>query len=143
MMPLMRFLVVAVLALVLSACSSSEDDAPEEPQASTSEPAPAPTVDPADELEAAVEAYSAAFLSGDGAAAYNLLSERCRDRTPLSEFAGVVEQASAVYGEQAITSLEVTVNGEQAQATYGYADPTLDQDREPWVNEGGWRNDDC
>ncbi len=88
-------------------------------------------------------AYSAAFLSGDGAAAYALLSSRCQERTQLSEFAAIVEQAGETYGPQDIESIEVTVNGTQAQATYTYGDDTLNQDREPWVDEAGWKNDDC
>lgn len=88
-------------------------------------------------------AYSAAFLSGDGAAAYALLSARCQERTPLSEFAAIVEQAGEAYGPQDIESIEVTINDTQAQATYTYGDDTLSQDSEPWVNESGWKNDDC
>jgi hypothetical protein len=139
----MRTLFAACAALlVLSACSSESE-----------EPAPAPTTEssseaPAsgggeDELRAAVTAYSEAFLSGDGATAYGYFSSRCQDRVPLSDFAAAVEQAGETYGPMAIESLDVTLNGTQAQATYTYSDSDLDQTNEPWVDEDGWRVDDC
>lgn len=146
----MRIVALILAGLALAACGGGSDADPvSKPAASTAvatttpPPAPVATADPAVELEEAVRAYSSAFLDGDGAGAYELLSERCRDRTPLSEFASITEQAKTAYGPQDVTSIDVTVNGEQAQATYGYADASLNQDKEPWVNEAGWRNDDC
>ena len=137
----MRCLLVACAALLaLSACSG--DESPKPGPTPTSE-APAPASGDEDALRSAVESYSAAFLSGDGDTAYALLSARCRDRLPLTQFADVAEQVAENFGPMKIKSLEVTVNGTQAQATYTYAEPTLNQQSEPWVNEDGWRVDDC
>lgn len=45
-----------------------------------------------------MRAYSDAFLTGDATTAYELLSERCRKRTSLSEFTGIVTAAKQMYG---------------------------------------------
>lgn len=141
---LTRTVPAALLLVALTGCSGSGSDQPAAtPAPTTTATTDAPTSAPQDDLETAVRAYSAAFLSGDGAKAYALLSSRCRDRTPLSEFAAITEEAKTTYGPQKITSLDLTENGDQAQATYGYSDASLNQDKEPWVNEAGWRNDDC
>lgn len=85
------------------------------------------------------------FLGGDADAAWNLLSTRCRDRLARSDFATAVGQARNIYGGASMTSLEVdTLEGTIARVTYRYDDPSLDQEREPWVLEDGqWRQDDC
>lgn len=145
MIATMRLVPVAVLLLFLTACSSSTDDPPPEQAETASVPsAPAAAVDPADELEDAVAAYSSAFLAGDGNAAYALLSERCRDRTPESELVAASEQAAAVFGPDEIETVEVSVNGAQAKVTYTYATAELNQTGEPWsLEDGAWLNDDC
>ena len=138
----MRYLPLVLAGLLLSGCGGGSDQPADKP-APTSK-APTTTPAPGDALEESVRAYSAAFLRGDGAAAYELLSKRCRNRTRLSEFEALAEQAQARYGPEEIATLKVKVNGDQAQATYTYAQSQiLDQDNERWVNEAGWRNDDC
>lgn len=124
--------------LALAACGGS--DKPDETTTSASTlAAPNPSAD----LEAAVRNYSSAFLTGDGAAAYALLSERCQDATPLSDFAAITEQAADTYGEVAIKSLKVKVDGDKGTATYTYPVATLNQSEQSWVNEDGWKWDAC
>lgn len=96
-------------------------------------------------LERAVRSYSAAYLSGDGEAAHDLLSERCRERVPLDEFNPAVAAAPRLYGGAEMTSLTVDEqSGDLARVTYRYTIRDIDQEKEPWVREnGGWRNDDC
>ncbi|WP_222598334.1 hypothetical protein [Lentzea tibetensis] len=101
-------------------------------------------VDAAVELEAAVRAYSAAYLGGKGEA-YDLLSQRCRERMTRAAFLQLVAAASEQYGPQEIASLKIDqVSGDLGRVTYTYAKPELDQRGEPWVRETGmWRVDDC
>jgi hypothetical protein len=100
--------------------------------------------DASSKLEAAVRAYTAAFLGGDGAGAYGLLSERCRNETARNEFLGAVSLAAAQYGEAKITGYKDDVNGGAATATYELTDSSLNQMDERWVLEDGtWHNDDC
>lgn len=143
----MRFklVAIAVMALVLVGCGGSSEE-PDEPSKAGSQKTASstPTAAPDDDLKAAVNAYSKAFLTGDGAAAYALLSERCRSLTPLSDFAAITEQAKETYGPVKIDSLDVDVSGDSATATYTYAVPAINQTDEKWVLESGsWHNDDC
>jgi len=92
-----------------------------------------------------VRAYSKAFLAGDGAAAYELLSKRCQERNERVGFVNTVELAGKTYGPQDIKTLTVDqASGDLARVTYTYDKADLDQRGEPWVREGGdWRVDDC
>lgn len=96
-------------------------------------------------IREAAQAYSDAFLTGDADAAYELFSERCKARTDETEFASNVSVASGMYGEPLpFATFEADVSGDMARVTYTYADaPEINQDSEPWVNEDGWRQDDC
>lgn len=151
-------LVAVTVAATLAACSSDNDStensatdptAPASSASTATVSAPASTASTPDEagnLEAAVRAYSSAFLTGKADNAYTLLSERCRDRTAKSEFAVVVQTAGKRYGEKPIQTLSPQISGDMARVTYTYgpAAAELNQDREPWVREGGkWHNDDC
>jgi hypothetical protein len=102
------------------------------------------TKDSSAELEAAVRAYSAAFLSGNSEA-YELLSKRCKERMPRAEFLQVITAASQLYGPQDIVSLEVDqIAGDLGRVTSTYVKSELNQRSEPWVRENGaWRVDDC
>ena len=97
------------------------------------------------ELERSVRAYSEAYLGGDAEAAHALLSERCQERLTLDAFRPSVAGGRAAYGEAKMTSLSVDeLSGNLARVTYRYDVAAIDQEREPWVREGGgWRQDDC
>ncbi|MFD4642471.1 nuclear transport factor 2 family protein [Lentzea sp. NPDC058436] len=96
-------------------------------------------------LEQQVRAYSTAFLAGDGDAAYDLLSQRCKERNTRPNFVTLVQQAGTTYGPQEMRSLKVDqAAGDLARVTYTYDRAELDQRGEPWVRESGvWRIDDC
>jgi hypothetical protein len=96
-------------------------------------------------LEDAVRAYSDAYLSDDAVTAWEMLSERCRDRLGRSEFSSIVSLATDLYGDAQITSLTVDDrSGSLARVTYRFDVGELDQEREPWVFEDDeWRIDDC
>jgi hypothetical protein len=95
-------------------------------------------------LEAAVRAYSAAFLGGDGAGAWALLSSRCQQKMAEIDYKATVAAAGVKYGSATLQSVTATVNGTQGTATYTYSDPTIDQQNQPWTFEsGGWRWDAC
>lgn len=146
---------VVLLAACAAGPSRGASDAPGDGTRST--PRATPTAEPSRSaatsggpagstdtaLEDAVRAYSAAFLAGRGEDAHRLLSRRCRAAVPLSSFAAIADQAHALYGPTEIESLTVEVRGTKATATYAFADEALAQADEPWVDEDGWRNDDC
>lgn len=152
----------AALTLAGSFAAGCSGDDPSEPTgtgtvgAAQGSPSPAspheePTVsaggasDRQDELQTAVTAYSDAFLTGDGATAYALLSERCKDRLPEPRFTAEVQQAGQLYGSALpLESYHAEVSGDLARVTYTYSVSAINQDREPWVRESGqWREDDC
>jgi hypothetical protein len=110
---------------------------------------PTPTVaaapDAAAALKQAVNAYSVSYLSGDGDAAFALLSSRCKARLSETEMRSVTAQAKAIYGQLPIQSYTVNdLSGDLARVTYTYSVAAIDQTKEPWVREGGrWLEDDC
>ncbi|MBB5802045.1 hypothetical protein F4560_001813 [Saccharothrix ecbatanensis] len=141
----------------LSACGNTPVDTAA-PQSPTSQPIsatrPATTAGQAStttaqpdtsDLEAQVRAYSAAFLGGRGGEAYDLLSQRCRERHTRVDFVQMVELAGRRYGPLDVRTLTVDqAAGDMARVTYTFAKPELDQRGEPWVRESGtWRVDDC
>ena len=96
------------------------------------------------DLRSSVEAYSAAYLSGDGATAYQLLTTRCRASTQLSELAAMTETAQRMNGNVQIETFSAAEDGDHATATYTFAVPALNQTDEPWLRESGaWHNNDC
>lgn len=150
---------VVCLGVALAGCSGGEDSKDESAaadtvstappaatgQAQTSAPATSAAAPDQAALERAVRDYSAAYLGGDPAKAFGLLSKRCQLRLGQQQMADAVSMAKDQYGPQDITSLHVdTLQGTLARVTYTYADTTLNQSSEPWVAEGGqWREDDC
>jgi hypothetical protein len=129
--------------LSLTACGGSSDNTPT-PKASATVTTTTPAADPSSDLKAAVHAYSKAYLTGDGASAYAMLTKRCRTKLALSEFAAASESAKSLYGNVPIKTLDVKVNGTKATATYTYAVATINQTDQPWVFESGaWHYDQC
>jgi hypothetical protein len=139
---------VAVLGVLaaLAGCGSKEQPTATITHDETGATTAALTVtkDSSAELEAAVRAYSAAFLSGRSEA-YELLSQRCKERMPRAGFLQVLTAASQLYGPQEIVSLKVDqIAGDLGRVTSTYVKSELDQRSEPWVRENGvWRVDDC
>lgn len=140
---------VALVTSVAAGCSSDDGEVSKtEPTKTPSATAPAsPAPEPADsgaELKAAVKSYSDAFLTGDDATAFGLLSKRCQKRTDKKEFETVVAAANLTYGTALpFTAYKADVSEGMARVTYAYSKPEINQDSEPWVNEGGWKQDDC
>lgn len=144
-----RRLLFAVLAAasVATACSGSSSTPSAAPPASSPSAAASSTSTAPDAapLKAAVRAYSSAFLSGNGAAAWALLSDRCKARGDRAQFEAGADQAADLYGDQPIRSLTIVdLEGDLARVTYTFDDASLTQTREPWVRERGeWHEDDC
>jgi hypothetical protein len=122
--------VVGGLALLVAAGCGSDDGPPEEDPERPG-------------LEETVRAYSADFLSGDAAAAYARLSERCRGELTEEVFSGTVADAAAAYGDAEITEYDHELDGDQAKVTYEYSDPAINQTDDPWVYEDGAWHKDC
>ncbi len=121
-----------MVLVLIAGCSSGSKDAAT--SATTSAP----------KLEPAVRAYTAAFLGGDDAAAYALLTARCQGEITAVAFERIVDEAHAEYGTARITSYTDRVDGASATATYELSDSSLNQTAERWVLEdGAWHNDDC
>lgn len=152
-------LAVAALTCVLAGCGEESEDqagasetsgapasatpASESPTAEES-PTTAPEPNDAAELRTAVVAYSDAFLTGD-VEAYEMFSQRCRDRTSKNEFVGILAAANSTYGSALpIKTFDPTISGDLARVTYTYELAAINQDSEPWVREQGeWKQDDC
>jgi len=91
-----------------------------------------------------VRSYSAAYLAGDGQGAWELLSERCRERLSVDTMTALAGEAARRYDGPEMTSLSVEVSGDLGRATYSFTVGEINQDREPWAREhGAWHNDDC
>ncbi len=150
------------LAAALVGCSDDGDSGKEDPaaektptsQAPTSEAASDPATGassaasetPEAEVEAAYRTYTDAFLTGDGATAYGLLSERCRKLYPLSDFAAAAEAAKEMYGPVKYDLRGVTIDDSgRAKVDAKFPVAGLDQGGgSEWIREdGGWRTDKC
>jgi hypothetical protein len=149
-MPAMKRSTLALAVLGLTAACSSSHHADPKPAgqhqpAATGEATPAVAGADRASLEAAVRAYSAAYLGGDGAKAYDLLSARCQQRHDRDEMESLAAAAKTRYGQQAVKTLTVDQLGAGlARVSYTFGAAEIDQTSEPWVFErGGWREDDC
>ena len=151
--------VVAVAVLAIAGCSSSTPtgstttgtSTPSATAASeTAKPAPVPTVagqamSDTLALRGAVQAYSDAYLSGNGKAAWSLLSARCQKMDTLAGFSSLVDQAKTLYGNPLpMTSFTAHIAGGMARVTYTYTVTAINQADQPWTLEAsGWRDDNC
>lgn len=151
-MATLRLLPAVAALLLVAACGrtdeSSDPALPSDPVAAPSGAAAAPpraTSDPA--LEQAVRDYSAAYLGGDGDAAHALLSHRCQRRITAAELTTTAGQAKAIGADATIETIDAEIDDEyddEAEVTYTYSVPALDQDDQDWVLEDDvWKNDDC
>jgi hypothetical protein len=95
-------------------------------------------------VEDAVRSYTAAFLSGRGDAAANMLSARCNTAAMRGAIVTASANAAALYGQAKLVSVTPNVDGDHATVTYRFDQPAIDQENQPWVFEGGsWRYDKC
>lgn len=119
--------------------------APSTESAASPDPSPSAVADPKADLERAYRTYVKAFLTGDGATAYGLLSKRCQAKDKLSEFAAASEAAADLYGDVDYTINSVTVTGDTGTLDATYAVSALNQGGgSEWVLEDGeWRSDKC
>lgn len=110
---------------------------------STAKP-PAPTTTAAkpatkaetEAVRSAVRAYSAAFLGGHAKEAWLMRTPAAQSGGSYAEFALVVETAKTIYADVEMTSLEVTVTGDTASATYTYDIAEINQTNQAWVKQG-------
>jgi hypothetical protein len=92
-----------------------------------------------------VQAYSDGYLADEPVEVYNRLSNRCKQRMPLSSFTRLSVAANQLYGGPLpIQTFKANIQGNLARATYTYRVPAINQTQEPWVREHGqWHQDDC
>ena len=131
----MKLWISAALLLVLTACSGGSGGSDESGSDAAQKAA----------LEQAYRTYVEAFLSGDGATAYRLLSDRCRDEETPEDFGAIADSAGELYGDVDYTINAVTVDGDSGSVDATYAVKALDTaGGSPWVYEDGeWHSDKC
>jgi hypothetical protein len=140
---LVTLLVLPVL--VLAGCGGDDEPTPapsSSAEASSGAPSPPSGASEAD-LKQAVQDFSTAFTGGDADAAYALLSGRCRTVLPRSEFDTMTQQATELDGDLDLSSIKARVDGARATVSYSYDVTDLTKADQPWVDEGGWKNDEC
>lgn len=96
-------------------------------------------------LKRAVKEYSDAFLDGRGAAAYKMLSPRCKTKIDRDDFIAASDMAKDIYGgPMRFKSYRAVIDGRKAKATYTYEASALNQRNEPWLKVSGrWRMNEC
>ena len=145
--------------LTLTACSHDEHSNPPatSPPATTKAPTTPPTTvvtrtppptTPANasaDLTAAVRTYSDAYFKPDPHKGYSLLSKRCQASVTPTAYAQELTQAVTTYGHQKLQTVKVDrLSGTLGTVSYTYDNSILNQDGQPWTQEGGaWRYDDC
>ena len=133
-----------------SAPSSPATSAPASPPATTA-PATSPTTtepqQPAvdTDLRVAVTAYHVAFTTGDAPAAFELLSERCKDSVDMVAFGEDSLAQAAKHGTTPrLTSYDAESGSDRASVTATFRRPVIEVREEPWVRElGAWHRDVC
>lgn len=148
--PMRRTLTLTAAAatlLALTACSSNDT-----PDAGTKPATASSTAKPADpqaaakaELEKSVRAYTAALFSGDADTGYALVSARCQDSMPKTQFSAMSESAHHDYGSLQIKTFSIdNLSGDLARVSYGVGVPQFERKAQPWAKEDGtWKWDAC
>ncbi|WP_330262012.1 hypothetical protein [Streptomyces sp. NBC_00539] len=142
--------------LALTACNSDSTASPDPSHSwvrDTDVNEPTTPVAPGDldaatraDLERLVRAYSGHYFAGNGAAAYEFLSQRCTTKVGGADvFIAIVQSSAKAYGPQEIQTLTIDqLVGDMARVSYTYSVPKLNQQAQPWVREAGaWRYDGC
>ncbi|WP_166134384.1 hypothetical protein [Nocardioides ochotonae] len=136
--------------------SASEPSAPSSPSAPASTPATtAPVATPTapaaqlpavdTDLRVAVTEYHVAFTTGDAPAAFELLSERCKDTVDMGAFGeDSLAQADKHGTTPRLTSYAAETGSDSARVTATFRGPRITLRAEPWVREvGAWHRDVC
>ena len=148
---------LAFLAFGVSACGSTAPNPNQNIPASLNTagltPGASPTVaattgtaqTPAQQLQAAVQAYSNTYLGGNGTAAFALLSTRCQQSIGLPQISSEASAAKDIYGVLPLASFTIdSMSGSMATVSYTYAVTTLNQSNQAWILQGSsWRYDGC
>lgn len=128
--------------LVLSAgCSHDTSAAGADPHPAPSSQSPSAVTE---DVRRAAQAWWDEILTGQGNAAFQLLSRRCQAIDP--SFLGQVNELAnrITGGPQPFLTFTAYIHGDRARATYTFRTSALNQHRDPWVLEdGGWRWDGC
>ena len=141
-----------------ASASPSEPTAPSSPSASTPATTPATTAPVATptapaaqppavdtDLRVAVTAYHVAFTTGDAPAAFELLSERCKDTVDMGAFGEDSLALADRHGTAPrLTSYDAESGSDSARVTASFRGPRITLRAEPWVRElGAWHRDVC
>ncbi|MFF7274895.1 hypothetical protein [Streptomyces griseorubiginosus] len=145
---------LSLLALALTACSSSGGDSAD-PESSSPATVGAPATPTATPTPAAVaetdlarvaETYTDLYFAGVGKSAYAFLSKRCQAKADPAVYSAIIEQAAKDYGpDHPATDIHATVSGDMGRVSYKVKGlPKFDQQGQPWTLEGGdWKYDAC
>ncbi|ONK14040.1 hypothetical protein [Streptomyces sp. MP131-18] len=129
--------------------NAAEETPTQEPEGTEGGTESPPPVDEetAAELEAAVRAYTDAFFAPDAEAAYEMVSQRCRDLVDPEVYAAQLDQAAADHGQLAVETFTVEhLAGDEAHVTYTVGVPEFDERLagQLWSRAGeDWKFDSC
>lgn len=142
----MRAHAAVASVVLLAGCTGAADEQPDAAPISlpTGVPSNQLTSDER-ELATAFRTLVDAYLSGEGATAYALLSERCKDVFPPDEYAASSDEAADAFGLVDYVIVSVTVTGDEGEVDGEF--PVADLNHEggtAFVREDGeWHMDRC
>ncbi len=142
----MRTYAAIAAVVLLTGCGGPADDQPDDAPISLPAGVPTKQLSRAErELAAAYRTFVDAFLSGDGATAYGLLSERCQDVYSAEEYADGSADAAEDIGLVDYVIVSVTVDGDRGEVDGEF--PVAELNHEGGtafvLEDGKWRADRC
>lgn len=120
----MKLVWIVLAVVILVSCSSQSDVA---------------------ELKQAHDQYLGHFVRGESEKVFEMLSERCRDKTDLETVKSTSEDASKLFADIKVIDVDAKVDGDQGTVDATY-DVAAFNDGEPkaWTKEDGkWKWDAC
>jgi hypothetical protein len=142
----MRTYAAIAAVVLLAGCSGPSDDQPDDAPISLPAGVPTKQLSRAErELATAYRTFVDAFLSGEGATAYDLLSERCQGVYSPEEYVDGSADAAEDFGLVDYVIVSVTVNGDTGEVDGEFPVAELNHDGGTAfvLEDGKWRADRC
>jgi hypothetical protein len=132
--------------VLLAGCGSTSEDPPGDAPVSLPAGVPPKQLSPAErDLAQAYRTFAESFLTGDGATAYGVLSERCRGLFSAEEYADASDAAAEEIGLVDYVIVSVSIDGASGEVDAEFAAAELNHEGgTAFVLEGDeWRADRC